>query len=269
MKTIYFPEHITSLACSDFDETYFAHQHSHPEDVKALESFIAQYAHKGLLFGIVSASTKEMIESCLKHGPNEIYPHFISTNSGTEIFYFDDEQWRRDEDYHKKFVNNYDKSIILNIERVLKSKNIDLITQTPFINAPFTRNYYYKMIDKETDEKNFDIILKLAEQHHFCVNISMCNPLIGDPENHYDIDFYPQIAGKHAIVRYLMDKFGIPQSETFAFGDSGNDIKMLRAVNYGYLVNNATPDAKKLYPNITENTYNKGITEVLTAHFKG
>lgn len=47
MKTIYFPEHITSLACSDFDETYFAHQHSHPEDVKALESFIAQYAHKG------------------------------------------------------------------------------------------------------------------------------------------------------------------------------------------------------------------------------
>ncbi|KAA1039676.1 HAD hydrolase family protein [Macrococcus equipercicus] len=65
-------------------------------------------------------------------------------------------------------------------------------------------------------------------------------------------------------VTYLIKKFSIPVNQTIAFGDSGNDINMLNAVEYGYLVSNAPAEAKQLYPSIAEHPYNKGILTTLT-----
>lgn len=269
MKSLHFPNNIHALACSDFDETYFAHQYKHQESIIEMESLINALSYKGLLFGIVSASTREMIEECLAEGHYTYYPHFISTNSGTEIYYIQDGTWVLDEDYHAQFVNQqYDKAIILHIEEELNQQGINLITQEPFIHAPFSRNYYYPAVDETTDMHNIELIKQQAELHNYLVNISKCNPLIGDPEDHYDVDFFPISAGKHAVVQYLIKKFKIDHEHTFAFGDSGNDIRMLNAVKHGYLVNNATEEAKSLYSHVTLNQYNKGIHEVLSAHFK-
>ncbi|MCE4957876.1 HAD-IIB family hydrolase [Macrococcoides caseolyticum] len=269
MKTLNFPKNIQYLVCSDFDETYFAHQLSNPSDVKALDQFLARNAEqKGILFGIISASTKEMIEACLKIGHYDYYPHFISTNSGTEIYYMQNGKFIRDEVYHEKFKQlNFNKSVILDIEQQLKDDNIQLITQLPFENAPFSRNYYYKSLGN-IDQQNIEKIKSLGRAHHFNVNVSRCNPLIGDPEDHYDVDFYPDIAGKHAVVKYLMQQFNIPYDNTFAFGDSGNDILMLKEVKHGYLVSNATPEAKSLYQHHTVSSYNKGILESLMHYFE-
>lgn len=269
MKTLHFPENIQYLVCSDFDETYFAHDLSNPKDVQALDQFLADNtASKGILFGIVSASTKEMIESCLEIGHYTHYPHFISTNSGTEIYYVKDGKLLLDEDYHNKFQQlNFNKSVILDIEQQLKNQNIDLITQIPFENAPFSRNYYYKGLG-DIDTKNIETIKSLGKAKQFIVNVSKCNPLIGDPEGHYDVDFYPLIAGKHAVVKYLSQKFNIHPDHTFAFGDSGNDLLMLNEVKHGYLVSNATPEAKSSYAQHTVNPYNRGILETLTRFFE-
>ncbi|WP_414054422.1 HAD-IIB family hydrolase [Macrococcus equi] len=269
MKSHHFPSTVQYLVCSDFDETYFAHNLSNAPDVKDLDKYIHQSADKyGILFGIISASTKEMIETCFSIGHYDYYPHFISTNSGTEIYYVKDNEFVRDEDYHTFFKDlNLDKSIIIDIEEQLRKENIDLITQKPFENAPFSRNYYYKAIG-EKDKEHIEKIKSLGKAHNFNVNVSKCNPLIGDPEGYYDVDFYPSIAGKHAVVNYLTQKFNINPEHTFAFGDSGNDISMLNAVKHGYLVSNATEEAKSLYQRHTNAPYNKGILEILTHHFE-
>ncbi|MGV2928548.1 HAD-IIB family hydrolase [Macrococcus capreoli] len=269
MKPLQIPDNIQYLVCSDFDETYFAHDLSNPEDVKALDTFLAQYAtSKGILFGIISASTKEMIETCLEKGHYAYYPHFISTNSGTEIYYVEGGKLIRDADYYQQFQQlNFDKSVILNIEQQLKEDNIHLITQIPFEHAPFSRNYYYEGLGA-IDAHNIDKIKKLGAAHNFIVNVSKCNPLIGDPEGYYDVDFYPSIAGKHAVVKYLTQKFNIDPDNTFAFGDSGNDLLMLNEVKHGYLVSNATPEAKAKYKQHTHSPYNKGILETLAHYFE-
>ncbi|WP_165981037.1 HAD-IIB family hydrolase [Macrococcus lamae] len=266
MKPMYFPENINWLVCSDFDETFFAHDLSNAEDVKELDDYIALHAKdSNILFGIVSASTIEMIKHCLDIGHFNYYPHFISSNSGTELRYYIDGKEIYDKDYEQELLKRgFSKTTILDVETQLKSEGIPLKIQEPFINAPFSRNYYYKESIPEVDAANFERIRQLASENHLVVNISKCNPLIGDPADHYDVDFFPDSAGKGAIVKYLIRKFKVPAAQTIAFGDSGNDIKMLNAVKHGYLVSNATPEAKKLYPHVAEHTYSKGILTMLT-----
>lgn len=269
MNALTIPDNIRYLVCSDFDETFFAHDLSNKADVLALDAYIASNASRhGILFGIISASTKAMIEHCFEIGHFKHYPHFISTNSGTEIYYFKNNEWVRDETYHEYFkALNFDKQVILDIEAQLKTEGIKLITQKPFIDAPFSRNYYYESIGA-IDNDNIARIKELGSAFDFNVNVSKCNPLIGDPEGYFDVDFFPSIAGKHAVVKYLMAKYNIHQNNSFAFGDSGNDILMLKHVEHGYLVNNATSEAKALHHKHTQSSYNKGILETLTRHFE-
>ncbi|RXK18659.1 HAD-IIB family hydrolase [Macrococcus sp. DPC7161] len=268
MKTYHFPSNIRTLVCSDFDETYFAHHLQNKEDVqdfeKTMPNLIKDY---DILFGIVSASTKAMLQHALEIGHFTYMPHFMSCNSGTEIYYIKDNEWIKDTDYDQLYQQaGINKSVILDIEDTLKSKGIGLITQTPFINAPYSRNYYYKATSPQVDEQRFETIRTLANEHGFIVNISMCNPMIGDPEGHYDVDFLPKISGKDAVVKYLMDKFNIDHQNTFAFGDSGNDIRMLNHVKHGYLVANATADAKQKFDHVLPYEYVKGIQFALNKH---
>lgn len=265
MNSMYFPERVHWLVCSDFDETFFAHDLSNAKDVKALDDYTAHHAQEsGIMFGIVSASTIDMIKSCMEIGHFSHYPHFISSNSGTELWYYRDGEEIYDTEYEEQLLTQgFSKSNILEIEDRLLNEGISLIVQTPFVDAPFSRNYYYHEQTPDIDEANFRRIRQLAHAHRLVVNISKCNPLIGDPEHHYDVDFFPASAGKDAIVHYLTKKFNLPKEQTAAFGDSGNDINMLNSVKHGYLVSNATPEAKKLFPSIAEYPYSKGILTTL------
>ncbi|GGB07972.1 HAD-IIB family hydrolase [Macrococcus hajekii] len=255
------PRHIHALACSDFDETYFAHDRSNAEDVAALTQFLS--TQTDLLFGIVSASTLDMITSCLDEMQME-YPHFISSNSGTELYYYKEGELIYDQSYEEVLLEQgFSKTTIIETVEQLEQEGIHLELQALFVNAPFSRNYYYYETEAEQDKLHLERIRNIATQHGLIVNISKCNPLIGDPANAYDVDFFPQRAGKDAIVRYLIQKYDIDFEQTYAFGDSGNDIKMLKAVKHGYLVSNATAEAKSLYPHHASHPYNKGILSIL------
>ncbi|ULG72145.1 HAD-IIB family hydrolase [Macrococcus brunensis] len=256
-----FPESIRTLVCSDFDETYFAHDRNNAKDVKALMDYLNKERH--LLFGIVSASTLDMIKGCLDEMEME-YPHFIACNSGTELYYYKDGEEIYDLDYEKMLMQQgFTKSTILDVEKSLADRDIQLMVQELFVDAPFSRNYYYRETNREEDERRFQQIRATAEAQHLIVNISKCNPLIGDPADCYDVDFFPESAGKDAIVRYLIQKYDIDFDETYAFGDSGNDIKMLNAVKHGYLVSNATAEAKERHLKHADFPYNKGILSIL------
>ncbi|MDI5788111.1 HAD family hydrolase [Bacillus licheniformis] len=42
------------------------------------------------------------------------------------------------------------------------------------------------------------------------------------------MDFIPLRTGKPYIVDFILDKFAIERENSFAFGDSGNDVDMLK-----------------------------------------
>lgn len=265
MKEMNFPENIQALVCSDFDETYFAHAMDNMLDVKALNDYLASTSN--VLFGIVSASTIEMIHTCLEAGHFSHYPHFISSNSGTELRFYRNGKEIYDTDYEQLLLKQgFTKQTIIELVDELHSEGIELMIQEPFIHAPFSRNYYYR--ETGQDEEVFDRIRLKAHERNLIVNISKCNPLIGDPADCYDVDFFPKTAGKDAVVRYLIDRYHIPFEQTFAFGDSGNDIKMLQSVRHGYLVSNATEEAKRLHPTVAAYSYNKGILSTLKQHLR-
>lgn len=53
---------------------------------------------------------------------------------------------------------------------------------------------------------------------------------------------------KGRAVKAMIDRYGIREDETMAFGDQWNDLEMLKLVKYGYLMGNAGGDLKKEFP---------------------
>lgn len=61
----------------------------------------------------------------------------------------------------------------------------------------------------------------------------------------------------------MLEKYNLNTERAIAFGDSGNDVRMLQTVGNGYLLKNATQEAKNLHHLITDSEYSKGITNTL------
>lgn len=64
-------------------------------------------------------------------------------------------------------------------------------------------------------------------------------------------------------IRKLIEHLGIDKSEVIAFGDSENDLKMLKYVGFGVAMGNATKHIKSIADYITETNDNEGIALVL------
>lgn len=69
--------------------------------------------------------------------------------------------------------------------------------------------------------------------------------------------------GKNEIVKFMLEKYNLNTEKAIAFGDSGNDVRMLQAVGNGYLLKNATQEAKNLHQLITDSEYSKRNYEYL------
>ena len=60
------------------------------------------------------------------------------------------------------------------------------------------------------------------------------------------LDILPRRAGKGEALRWLATELAIPIHATFAAGDSGNDLDMLRAAGTGIVVGNHDPEIAHL-----------------------
>lgn len=79
-------------------------------------------------------------------------------------------------------------------------------------------------------------------------------------------DVIPQGSSKQAGMDKLLAHFGIPLSETMAFGDGGNDISMLKHAAIGIAMGNADEKVKKSANYVTSPVDEDGIKNALT-HF--
>ncbi|PAF15530.1 hypothetical protein CHH51_18450 [Terribacillus saccharophilus] len=144
--------------------------------------------------------------------------------------------------------------------------NIKLVEQTQFKQRKYKWNYYYFIVSEAKTNYDLNIIRHLAKNNGIGLNINHCNPKAGDPDNAFDIDFIPLGTGKSEIVKFMSDFYKVPIEKTVAFGDSGNDIEMLKAVHHGYLLANGTHEAKRLHSKITTFPY-AGIIDILKQIF--
>ncbi len=61
------------------------------------------------------------------------------------------------------------------------------------------------------------------------------------------IDFTAPDVNKGRALLELIDSLGISPEECVAFGDNYNDLEMLSAVKYGYVMNNAVEEIRNMY----------------------
>ncbi|SEF42908.1 HAD-IIB family hydrolase [Paenibacillus sp. UNC499MF] len=268
------PENPKHLVFCDFDETYFPHVllEEHRRELEELETFIERKSREGeLMIGWVSGSKLEDILNKMNKGKFRIFPHFIASDLGTELTYMTWERYgTRDEQWDSRLTSSgfSEEAVGTVVRRLSQEHGVELTPQTQLGSSRFKWNFYYWQKDPVTDRHAVEYIRRLAGRYRLDVNINRCNPLAGDPEDCYDVDFIPLGTGKAEIVRFMLGRYGVGPEHAFAFGDSGNDLLMLQAVRHGYLVHNATEEAKGMHPLVSEGAYVKGILHVLQEHLQ-
>ncbi|MCL6571181.1 MAG: HAD-IIB family hydrolase [Bacillus sp. (in: Bacteria)] len=253
---------------SDFDETYFPHRidNERKSHILALEEIIFEKSKKfGLIFGLVTGSSIEAVIEKMRTGGFNYLPHFIASDLGAEIRYFSrHKQGELDLEWIRRFENGeFHPDKISEIIAHLATKNITLDKQPQMGVSKYKHNYYYFCKNEKEDQKNLQYIRQITETFKIGKIINKCNPLAGDPENAYDIDFIPLGTGKGEIVNYILAKFNVDPQNGIAFGDSGNDLHMLQAVKHGYLLENATNEAKLGHGRLSIGSYSEGILNTL------
>lgn len=70
-------------------------------------------------------------------------------------------------------------------------------------------------------------------------------------------------ASKAAAAAYVAARLGVPMSQVIAFGDSLNDLALLRAVGLGVAMGNAHPDVKRAARMVAESNQDGGVGRAL------
>ncbi|MGD2407453.1 kanosamine-6-phosphate phosphatase [Bacillus subtilis] len=267
-KTLSTVEHPQYIVFCDFDETYFPHtiDEQKQQDIYELEDYLEQKSKDGeLIIGWVTGSSIESILDKMGRGKFRYFPHFIASDLGTEITYFSEHNFgQQDNKWNSRINEGFSKEKVEKLVKQLhENHNILLNPQTQLGKSRYKHNFYYQEQDEINDKKNLLAIEKICEEYGVSVNINRCNPLAGDPEDSYDVDFIPIGTGKNEIVTFMLEKYNLNTERAIAFGDSGNDVRMLQTVGNGYLLKNATQEAKNLHHLITDSEYSKGITNTL------
>jgi Cof subfamily protein (haloacid dehalogenase superfamily) len=77
------------------------------------------------------------------------------------------------------------------------------------------------------------------------------------------IDIMNKDIDKGKAIAYLGQHLGLMSEQMMAFGDTYNDIEMLEAVKYSYLVANASDDMSQYAQFVTDSNDNYGVSKVI------
>ncbi|WP_214753515.1 HAD-IIB family hydrolase [Exiguobacterium sp. s16] len=254
-----FIEEGRTLICFDFDETYFPHACSAKQlkHLRQLEDFLENHSHRLSTMWVTGSSLETIIEK-VKRAEMRYFPHRIAASLGTELYQVTATgQLELDPGYSSRFPHDFSTRVDHVVDRLGRTLAIE--PQANLGTSAWMHNYYYH----GESEAELALIRSAASDFGIAVNVSRCNPLAGDPDGAYDIDFIPQGAGKIAAVDYVCDRYAFQTEHAYAFGDSGNDLGMLRYVGNGYVLGNGTEEAKREHGRVTEGMYADGILEVL------
>ena len=77
------------------------------------------------------------------------------------------------------------------------------------------------------------------------------------------VEFVPKGTSKATGIKWLCGYLNIALEDTFAMGDSVNDIEMLQSVGCGIAMGNATPPVKEIADYVTTYIMKDGVKNAL------
>ncbi len=77
------------------------------------------------------------------------------------------------------------------------------------------------------------------------------------------VEVIPKGTSKGSGIQWLCEKLGIPLDDAYAFGDSVNDLDMLKTVGHGIAMGNASEPAKSVAEYVTDDIHKDGIYNAL------
>ncbi|GIJ78826.1 kanosamine-6-phosphate phosphatase [Micromonospora phaseoli] len=260
------PDTVRRVAFCDFDETYLAHQPTAAQrrSLRELEAYLVRSAGQGLLFGWVTGSSLVSVTAKARRHELAVMPHFVAAALGTELVFFADGVPVPDPVWQQRIAaSGFSADRVDLAVEALAARGIRLTPQPTSVEKEYVASYYHQARGTSADRAALVGIRSEARRHGLGVNISRCNPLAGDPEDAYDVDLLPDCCGKRNVVRHVCQRFGVPTSVAYAFGDSGNDLEMLAAVGHGLLVANATAEARSRHERVSPHPYAEAVLHAL------
>ena len=104
----------------------------------------------------------------------------------------------------------------------------------------------------------YEKTLEIKKQHNLALNISRSNQMV---------NILPEGANKGVALKKAADIIGVACNEIAAFGDSLNDLPMLRASGFPIAVANAEKEVKEISKYICKNAVGAGVLEGLNMLF--
>ena len=251
------------LIVSDIDGTLTEKVGITDRTKKTLESL----KEKGVRLGIASGRPYYAVTRSVRGWGLKYDPDFIIGMNGAQLYDFKDGQLleqhllstdtiREVYDYMAPFRNQTN-MFIYEDERTLFEKEDELYTAT------FIKYYEVESVDVAEDLEEFFTrpIAKLLFRLYDISDMPKIEKYIAEHPNPHFVgfktrpnlmEFVDPWVNKYAAVEEYIRKYQIPNEKVAAFGDTTNDLEMIRDCGIGVAMCNGTDDVKKVADYISE-----------------
>ncbi|MDA1476327.1 Cof-type HAD-IIB family hydrolase [Bacillus changyiensis] len=239
-----------------------------------VERFFKQYLkmkERGIRFVVASGNQYEQLKSFFGEIQEEI--SYVSengalvVNQGQEVFSVD---------IPKKNIKLILEELVThhNLSIVLCGKESTYVLERVSADFVETVNKYYQRLNRIS---SFELVedLKFSLSCPDEETIQLRNLLyskIGEiitpvSSGHGSIDLIVPGFHKAYGIQLLQQKWNVKDDETMAFGDSGNDIDMLKHVKHGFAMENGSEEVKNVAKYIAPSHHDSGVLEILDKYF--
>jgi len=161
-----------------------------------------------------------------------IYPEYLICSNGTEIYHFDGEtnEYKLDQEWNENIMINWNHDLVLK-----EFQNVSWLL--PNHNSPHdskSLRFYAEHEDIQEKLKDLEEIEARLAKNEIFISI-----YYSGHEKKRMLDVNSKRAGKGNASLYLMKKMGFKPEWTFGFGDSNNDLDLIRKCGKGILVGNS------------------------------
>lgn len=263
------------LILFDFDETYYKHATTEQDlpYLREMEALLEEVSiHQQAITAILTGSSLESVMAKMTKANMLYQPTHIFSDLASKMYTWHDNSYIESDAYKKEVLaERFVLNDILDIVHAFSHKyDVEFMPQKTFRKDDTHYNFYfYSLGDSQKDVIMLNRLIQYAEERNYTVKYNRCNPLAGDPDHAYDIDFIPKNAGKLFATQFLMNTYNISKSSVIGFGDSGNDEAFLSYINHAFVMLNSTDNYMRSKFKNTKYPYYKGITTHIKAFIDG
>lgn len=254
----------------DLDETYRPINLSHHGEsgVSLLEIFWLEKSQQiNFIAGWVTGSNIDAVRKKTLDYVS-VYPHFVASSLGSEFHWIRDGEFVESVEWNERIhATGFSIHRVSDLVNEIYRAGIKLIKQKEVYQGRYKASFFLEHTSEQRFSEEIAVITELATSYAIKLLVTQCSPAAGDPENYYDVEFLPSCCGKDEAVNFVKELYGISLTNTFAFGDSCNDLAMFSRVGNAFWVGNADAAARKHPYKIAEGSYCQGILHTLNQHF--